>query len=251
MDQRGAGRSTPTASLEENTTWELIKDLETLRTTLGIDKWMVFGGSWGSTLSLTYAEEHPERVTELVLRGIFMLRKSELDFFYQSGASMIFPDAWQPYEEHIPPEERADFIKAYYARLTSDDEATRHAAATAWTTWEMSTSFAKPKTESIARGDDPKFAAAFARIESHYFINKGFFPTESYILDNVDRIRHIPTFIVQGRYDVVCPMKTAFDLHKAFPEAEFVVCGQSGHSATEDETTSELVMACDRFAGKK
>ena len=251
IDQRGAGRSTPTASLVDNTTWELVKDLEKLRTELRVDKWMVFGGSWGSTLSLTYAIEHPDRVSELVLRGIFMLRRHELEFFYQHGASMIFPDAWQQYEEHIPPAERGDFISAYYKRLTSDDEPTRLAAAKCWTGWEMCTSYAKPSADYIARGEDPKFAAAFARIESHYFINGGFFDKETHILDNVDKIRHIPTFIVQGRYDVVCPMKSAFDLTQCFPEADFVVCGQSGHSAGEKETTSELVMACDRFAGKK
>ena len=251
IDQRGAGRSTPSASLEDNTTWDLVEDIEHLRTTLDIDKWMVFGGSWGSTLSLTYAIQHPERVTELVLRGIFMLRPLELSFFYQDGASMIFPDAWAAYEAHIPPAERGDMIAAYHKRLTSTDEATRLAAAKQWTTWEMCTSFAKPNAEQIAKGEDPKFAEHFARIEAHYFVNKGFFPTETYLLDHVERIRHIPTFIVQGRYDVVCPMRSAFDLSQAFPEAELVICGQSGHSANEPETISELVMAGDRFVGKR
>ena len=169
VDQRGAGRSLPTADLTDNTTWHLVSDLEKLRETLQIDRWMVFGGSWGSTLSLAYAEEHPERVTELVLRGIFMLRRKELEFFYQWGASMIFPDAWEPYEAHIPPAERGDMIAAYYKRLTSSVEAVRLAAAKQWTTWEMSTSFAKPNAEQIAKGDDPYYAAAFARIESHFF----------------------------------------------------------------------------------
>ncbi|KOO25854.1 proline iminopeptidase [Chrysochromulina tobinii] len=176
-----------------------------------------------------------------------MLRPLELSFFYQDGASMIFPDAWAAYEAHIPPAERGDMIAAYHKRLTSTDEATRLAAAKQWTTWEMCTSFAKPNAEQIAKGEDPKFAEHFARIEAHYFVNKGFFPTETYLLDHVDRIRHIPTFIVQGRYDVVCPMRSAFDLSQAFPEAELVICGQSGHSANEPETISELVMACDRF----
>jgi len=273
IDQRGAGRSTPSASLEDNTTWDLVKDLERLRTTLDIDKWMVFGGSWGSTLSLTYAIQHPERVTELVLRGIFMLRPLELSFFYQDGASMIFPDAWAAYEAHIPPAERGDMIAAYHKRLTSTDEATRLAAAKHWTTWEMCPSFRSLNDSYPRDGATEKelehFRAAekelehFARIEAHYFVNGevtnpfhmvqqiGYFPTETYLLDRVGRIRHIPTFIVQGRYDVVCPMRSAFDLSQAFPEAELVICGQSGHSANEPETISELVMACDRFVGKR
>lgn len=251
MDQRGAGRSTPTADLTDNTTWDLVKDLELLRETLGIEKWMCFGGSWGSTLSLVYAITHPERVTELVMRGIFLIKREELQFFFQEGTSFLFPDAYQAYSKHIPEDERHDLISAYYKRLTSDDAAVRTTAAKFWTTWEMSTSFATPNTDYIDKGDNPEFAAAFARIETHYFTNLGWLPTPNYILENVDKLRHIPTFFTHGRYDVVCPFKSAFDLSQAFPEAEFVVCGKSGHSAGEEEHTSELVMACDRFAGKK
>jgi len=251
FDQRGAGRSTPTADLTDNTTWDLVADLETLREMLGIDRWMCFGGSWGSTLALVYAITHPERVTELVMRGIFLLKQEELDFFYQRGTSMIFPDAHRAYSEHIPEAERGSMIRAYYKRLTSDNKETREAAAKLWTTWEMSTSYLEPNFARINQGDDPKFAAAFARIETHFFVNLAWLPTPNYILENVDTIRHIPTFFTHGRYDVVCPFKSAFDLSQAFPEAEFVVCGQSGHTAGEVEHTSELVMACDRFSGKE
>mmetsp|Transcript_6082 Transcript_6082/g.6564 ORF Transcript_6082/g.6564 Transcript_6082/m.6564 type:complete len:383 (-) Transcript_6082:118-1266(-) len=251
MDQRGAGRSTPTASLTDNTTWDLVRDMELLRTTLNIEKWMCFGGSWGSTLALVYAIEHPGRVTELVLRGIFLIKEEELSFFYQQGTSMIFPDAYQTYSQFIPEgEERDNLIHSYYKRLTSEDKTVRELAAKYWTTWEMSTSFAKPKVEYIAKGDDPEFAAAFARIETHYFVNLAWLPTPNHILENIDTIRHIPTVFTHGRYDVVCPFKSAFDLSQAFPEATFIVCGQSGHSAGEEEHTSELVMACDRFANK-
>jgi len=250
VDQRGAGRSTPTADLTDNTTWDLVRDLELLRETLGIEKWMCFGGSWGSTLSLVYAIQHPERVTELVMRGIFLIKREELQFFFQEGTSFLFPDAYRDYSQHIPEDERNDLITAYYKRLTSDDATVRLNAAKYWTTWEMSTSFATPNTDYIDKGDNPEFAAAFARIETHYFTNLGWLPTPNYILENVDKLRHIPTFFTHGRYDVVCPFKSAFDLSQAFPEAEFVVCGKSGHSAGEEEHTSELVMACDRFAGK-
>lgn len=250
IDQRGAGRSTPTADLTDNTTWDLVADLETLRETLKIEKWMCFGGSWGSTLALLYAIKHPERVTELVLRGIFLMKREELDFFFQQGTSMIFPDAYQAYSQHIPEAERGSLINAYYKRLTSEDKETREAAAKHWTTWEMSTSYLKPNVDYIEKGDDAEFAAAFARIETHYFVNLGWLPTPNHILESIDKIRHIPTFFTHGRYDVVCPFKSAFDLSQAFPEAEFVVCGRSGHSAGEEEHTSELVLATDRFAGK-
>jgi len=250
IDQRGSGRSTPTADLTDNTTWDLVRDLEMLRKELGIEKWMLFGGSWGSTLAMVYAIEHPDRVTELVMRGIFLMKREELDFFFQYGTSMLFPDAYLSYSQHIPESERDNLINAYYNRLTSEDKQIREAAAKHWTTWEMSTSFIKPNVEYIQKGDKPAFAAAFARIETHYFVNLGWLPSPNHILDNIGKIRHIPTFFTHGRYDVVCPFKSAFDLSQAFPEAEFVVCGQSGHSASEEEHTSELVMACDRFAGK-
>ena len=251
LDQRGAGRSTPTADLTANTTWELLRDIELLRTTLTIDTWMVFGGSWGSTLALVYAIHHPDRVVELVLRGIFLMQHEELQFFFQHGTSMIFPDAYQAYSQYIPPEERHNLIQAYYTRLTSDDPNVRDEAAKYWTTWEMSTSYLQPKVAYIEKGDDAEFAAAFARIETHYFVNLGWLPEPNYILNNIDKIRHIPTVFTHGRYDVVCPFKSAFDLSQRFPEADFIVCGQSGHSAGEAEHTSELVTACDHFAGKK
>ncbi len=251
VDQRGAGKSTPPAELKDNTTWDLVADLEKLREHLKIDQWMVFGGSWGSTLALTYAISHPSRVTELVLRGIFLIRKSEIDWYYQGGANAIFPDAWESYRDHIPESERGDFVKAYYSRLTSSDEKTRLAAARPWTQWEMATSriYTPPETLQTSMADDG-FALRFARIECHYFINQGFFKEDGWILKNVDKIRHIPTVIVQGRYDVVCPMVSAWDLHKAFPEAKLQVIADSGHSAREPGVCRALVSATDLFSRK-
>lgn len=248
FDQRGSGKSTPHASLENNTTWHLVADIERLRSELGIDRWVVFGGSWGSTLALAYAETHPERVKGLVLRGIFTLRKKEIDWYYQGGASFIFPDKWDVYENAIPVEERDDFVSAYRKRLTSTDEAECLAAATAWTTWECSTSELFPDDDHAAQGDDPHFALAFARIENHYFFNKGFFKLDDQILRNVNLIRHIPTVIVQGRYDVVCPPCTACDLKKVFPEARLEIVPDAGHSGFEPGIVSELVKATDEFA---
>jgi proline iminopeptidase len=245
LDQRGAGRSEPAASLEENTTWHLVDDLEKLRTHLGIEKWVVFGGSWGSTLSLTYAIMHPARVMALVLRGIFLVRKSELNWYYQDGASHIFPDVWEQYRDAIPESERGDFIKAYYARLTSDDPAIRLAAATPWTTWEMATSRLYTPPELLKGLVTDEFALKFARIECHYFINDAFFKEEGWILKQIDRIRHIPATIVQGRYDVVCPMKSAWDLHLAWPEAKLMVIPDAGHTAREIGTARALVSALD------
>ncbi|KAK1268560.1 Proline iminopeptidase [Acorus gramineus] len=209
FDQRGAGKSTPHACLEENTTWDLIKDIEKLREHLDIPKWQVFGGSWGSTLALAYSQTHPDKVTGLVLRGIFLLRKKELDWFYEGGAASIFPDAWESFRDFIPENERDNFISAYDKRLNSDDLQTQ----------------------------------AFARIENHYFVNRGFFPTESFLLDNIEKIRHIRTIIVQGRYDVCCPMMSAWDLHKAWPEAELKVVPNAGHSANEPAVGAELIAA--------
>ena len=198
FDQRGCGRSTPHAELTDNTTWHLVDDMEKIRETLGIERWQVFGGSWGSTLALSYAQKHPERVTELVLRGIFMLRRKELQWFYQEGASAIFPDAWEHYLAAIPEAEHGDLMAAYYKRLTSDDPATRLAAAQAWSVWEASTSFLLQKPEYIDHAADDEFSLAFARIECHYFVNGGFFEREEQLLEEVDRIRNIPTVIVQG-----------------------------------------------------
>jgi proline iminopeptidase len=247
FDQRGAGRSTPHASLEENTTWHLVADIEKLRDHLGVETWHVFGGSWGSTLALAYAETHPERVRSLTLRGIFLCRPQEIRWFYQEGASWMFPDVWEEYEKVVPVEERGDFVSAYYRRLTSDDEQTRLAAARAWSVWEGSTSKLFFDPELIERFDEPEFALAFARIECHYFMNNAFFPTDNYLIENVGKIRHIPAVIVQGRYDVVCPARSAWELHRAWPEAELRIVPDAGHSATEPGTISALVEATDGF----
>jgi proline iminopeptidase len=250
MDQRGAGKSTPAASLEENTTWHLVSDIEALRQHLKIERWQVFGGSWGSTLALTYAIENPSRVTELVLRGIFMIRKKEIDWYYQEGASMIYPDVWESYRDHIPEAERGDFVKAYYSRLTHSDPQVRLAAAKPWTTWEMATSrlYTPPELLNSLVTDD--FAIKFARIECHYFINQGFYKEDGWILKNVDRIRNIPTVIVQGRYDVVCPVQSAWDLHRAWPEAQLMIIPDAGHASREPGNAKALVAATDRFSGE-
>jgi len=248
IDQRGAGNSTPHACLEENTTWDLVADIEKLREKLSIDKWVVFGGSWGSTLSIAYAETHPERVKALVLRGIFALREAELKFFYQDGASWLFPDAWEGYVAPIPEVERGHFMSAYYRRLTGADEATKIACAKAWSCWEMATSRLFVDPANIARAaEDDKFALAFARIECHYFVNGGFFKKDGQIIEDAHKIRHIPGVIVQGRYDVVCPMKSAWDLHKNWPESELIVVPDAGHSCKENGILSELVKAVEKF----
>lgn len=250
FDQRGAGRSTPHADLVDNTTWHLVADIERLREHLGIGRWQVFGGSWGSTLALAYAQTHPERVTELVLRGIFMLRRWELEWFYQEGASRLFPDAWEAYLKPIPEVERHDLISAYHRRLTSEDPATRLAAARAWSVWEAATSFLHQDPGFISGHEEEAFALAFARIESHYFVNGGFFECDDQLLRDVHRIRHLPATIVHGRYDVVCPVQNAWDLKRAWPEAELVIAPASGHSAFEPEIASALVDATDRYRGR-
>lgn len=247
FDQRGCGRSKPHAELRENTTWDLVGDIEQLRTHLGIDQWFVFGGSWGSTLSLAYAQSHPDRCLGLILRGIFMLRQQEISWFYQEGASYIFPDAWEAYLQPIPVAERGDLVAAYYQRLTSTDLAVRAAAAQAWSVWEGSTSKLLIDADIQSRFGAAEFADAFARIECHYFTNGGFFEQDDQLLQNCDRIRHIPTVIVQGRYDVVCPMRSAWDLHRAFPEAELLVVPDAGHSMTEPGIMTALLDATDRF----
>ena len=244
FDQRGCGKSTPYAELEGNNTQASVSDLEALREHLGLEKWHVFGGSWGSTLSLIYAQHHPERVMSLVLRGIFMCRKSELHWFYQDGASHLFPDAFEPYRNHIPTEEQSDLISAYYKRLTSDDVEIRRAAAKEWTRWEMATSRLFPDPEYLEKADDLDFAVAFARIECHYFIN-GIFVEEGFILKRTKAIEHIPTVIVQGRYDVVCPPRSAWELHKAMPQSRLVMVPDAGHSMGEVSIARELVAATD------
>lgn len=247
FDQRGSGNSTPYAELRDNTTWDLVADIEKLREHLGIARWLVFGGSWGSTLALVYAETHPERVKALVLRGIFLVRKPELEWFYQKGVDAVFPDFYEEYVRPIPLEERGDMMGAYYKRLTSEDEAVRFAAARAWSIFEGSTSKLFPDQELIDDFGSPEKAVALARIECHYFLNNCFFDSEDYLIENVGKIRHIPTVIVQGRYDMVCPMMSAWDLHKAFPEAELVVVPDAGHSAFEKGNTSALIEATDKF----
>jgi proline iminopeptidase len=248
FDQRGCGKSTPHAELRENTTWDLVADIEKLRVHLGIEEWVVFGGSWGSTLSLAYAETHSDRVKGLILRGIFLLRQKELQWFYQEGTSYIFPEAWQEYLKPIPQSDRHDLIAAYYRRLTSEDLQIQLEAARAWSIWEASTSKLFIDAGLIEKFGEDRFAAAFARIECHYFINKGFFETENYLIENVDRIRHIQGAIVQGRYDIVCPMVSAWELHQAWPEANFIVVPDAGHSMTEPGIAEALLEATDRFA---
>jgi len=246
MDQRGSGKSTPHAELSDNNTQALIEDIEKLRGFLGIETWYVFGGSWGSTLSLCYAISHPERVKALMLRGIFMCRRSELLWFYQEGASHIFPDKFQPYREHIPEEERGDLIAAYYRRLTSSDRSVRNAAAKEWCLWEMGTSKLIPDTKYIDKADDLDFAAAFSRIECHYFMN-AIFLEDSYILKNCGKLSSIPVHIVQGRYDVVCPATSAWELHSALPHSTLEIVADAGHSMGEVGIARELVNITNKY----
>jgi len=249
FDQRGAGQSTPHASLEENTTWHLVEDIECLREHLGIERWLVFGGSWGSTLSLAYAQTHPDRVSALVLRGIFLCRPNEIRWFYQEGegASAIFPDVWEEYVRIIPHAERGDMLSAYHRRLMSDDQAVRLEAAKAWSIWEGSTSKLFPDQQLIDHAGETHFALALALIECHYFVNNAFFESDNYLVENIGKIRHIPAVIVQGRYDVVCPMMSAWELHRAWPEAELEIIRDAGHSATEPGIVRALIDATDRF----
>lgn len=248
FDQRGCGQSKPHAELQENTTWDLVNDIEKLREYLNIHQWVVFGGSWGSTLSLAYSQTHPDRCKGLILRGIFMLRPKEIRWFYQEGASYIFPDAWEEYVKPIPINKRDDLLTAYYQRLTSPDIQIRLEAARAWSIWEASTSRLFPDLDLKQRFGIDAFAEAFARIECHYFINKGFIAPEDKLLLNIDRIRKIPAVIVQGRYDVVCPMMSAWELHRAWPEAEFIVVADAGHSMSEPGIRTCLMEATDKFA---
>ena len=247
FDQRGCGKSTPFASMDANTTWHLVADIERLREQLGIEKWQVFGGSWGSTLALAYAETHPDRVTELVLRGIFLVRRSEIDWFYQGGCRALFPDAWEDFTAPIPVAERGDLVSAYHRRLTSPDRAVRVEAARAWSVWEGRTSYLIVNEAAVAHHDEDDFALAFARIECHYFVNDCWLEGDKALLNGIDRIRHIPAVIVQGRYDVVCPTESAWALHRAWPEAELVITPDAGHAAFEAGNVDGLVAATDRF----
>ena len=248
FDQRGCGRSKPHACLEKNTTWDLVSDIELIRERLQIKQWLVFGGSWGSTLALAYAQSHPDAVSEMILRGIFMLRKKELDWFYQNGASNIFPDAWEKFIEPIEKSKRDDLISAYYEIFNGKDEDKKIEAAIAWSRWEGSTVNLSYNPEMVDSFSEPEFALAFALIENHYFINKGFLSHEQQLIDNINIIRNIPATIIQGRYDVCTPISTAWELHKNWPEAELIITPFSGHSAFEKEITHELILATNKFA---
>ena len=250
FDQRGCGRSKPHGCLEKNTTWDLVEDIEALKNMLDIENWLVFGGSWGSTLSLAYSQTYPASVSEMVLRGIFMLRKKELDWFYQEGASNIFPEAWEKFLEPIDEDQRNDLMSAYHKIFKSDDVEKKLAAAIAWSRWEGSTSSLSYNPDMADSFSDPQFALAFALIENHYFVNKGFLEHENQLIESgIDIIRNIPTTIVQGRYDIVCPVATAWELSKNWPEAKLIVAPSSGHTAFEKEITHELISATEGFAG--
>lgn len=248
LDQRGCGQSKPFAELRENTTWDLVKDIEKLRAHLEIDKWMVFGGSWGSTLALTYAIQHPDRVLGLILRGIFLCRPSEIRWFYQDGACHVFPDVWEAYRDLIPPSERDDFVKAYYRRLTSDDEGLRLEAARTWSRWEMATSYLRTNLSAIETMNEPEKALPFARIEAHYFVNNSFYPSDNWILEHIDRLQAIPAVIIQGRYDMVCPPRSAWELHRAWPKSQLHFVGDAGHSASEPGIRCALIETTDAWA---
>jgi len=245
FDQRGAGRSEPLGSLEANTTQDLIGDIETLREKLKIDRWQVFGGSWGSTLALAYAEAYPERVTALVLRGIFLCRKKEIDWFLY-GMGAVFPENWRRFAEFIPEAERGDLLSAYYKRLIDSDSSVHVPAAHAWSVYEGSCSTLLASAETVAAFDGARMALGLGRIEAHYFINNAFLG-ENALLEGLDRIRQIPAVIVQGRYDMVCPIQTADELHRAWPEAEYIVVPDAGHSAMEPGTRKALIAATEKF----
>ncbi|PXA80489.1 prolyl aminopeptidase [Caulobacter sp. D4A] len=250
FDQRGCGRSRPNASLDDNTTWSLIADIERLREHLGVEKWTVFGGSWGSTLALAYAIKHPDRVEGLVLRGVFLLTEKELNWFYQDGASMLFPDAWERFLAPIPVEERGDLMAAYHKRLVHPDRRVQAEAANAWSQWEGDTISLRGPEARPPKFNEEDFAIAFARIESHFFVNRGFFPEDGWILKNIETIRHIPAWIVQGRFDVVTPLASAWALHRAWPSAHFEIVWDAGHASTEPGVIDGLVRATDAAFGR-
>ena len=248
FDQRGCGKSTPFAELKENTTWDLVEDIEKIRKHLGIDSWVVFGGSWGSTLSLAYSQTHPSSCKGLILRGIFLVRKKEIDWFYQEGANNIFPDRWESFLAPIAPDKRNNLLKAYYEILTGDDYSKKIEAAKAWSTWEGSTVRLLLDENFIGDFSDEKFAEAFARIECHYFMNNCWFDSDNYLIENIDKIRNIPTVIVHGRYDIICPVVQAWDLHKAWPEADFHIIPDAGHSIYEEGIKNKLIEYTDKYA---
>ena len=247
FDQRGAGRSRPHADLVDNTTWHLVEDIERLRRHFGIERWLVFGGSWGSTLALAYAETHPERVAALVLRGIFLCRPQEIHWFYQEGASRIFPDYWEDFVEPVAPERRHDLLTAYHELLTGEDELRRMAAARAWSVWEGRCATLQSNPEVVAHFRDPHVALAMARIENHYFMHDAFLRPNQ-LLEDAHRLKGIPGVIVHGRYDMICPVENAWELHRAWPDSELSIQPASGHSAGEPEIAAALVGATDFFA---
>jgi proline iminopeptidase len=249
FDQRGCGKSRPNASLEDNTTWALIEDIERLREHLGVERWTVFGGSWGSTLALAYAVTHPDRVAGLVLRGVFLLTKRELNWFYQDGASMLFPDAWERFCAPIPKSERSDMVAAYHRRLTHPDRRIQAEAAAAWSQWEGDTISIRGPEARPPKFNEVDFAVAFARIECHFFSNLGFFGEDGWLLKQVEKIRHIPGWIVQGRFDVVTPLESAWALKTAWPEAKFEIIWDAGHASTEPGVIDALLRATDEAAG--
>jgi proline iminopeptidase len=249
FDQRGCGKSTPYASLDDNTTWDLVADIERLREMVGVEKWQVFGGSWGSTLALAYAETHPERVTELLLRGVYTLTKAELSWYYQFGVSEMFPDAWEAFVAPIPENERHEMMLAYHRRLTGSDKAEQIRCAKAWSTWEGSTITLLPDPAMTAGFGEDQYALAFARIENHYFVNAGWLE-EGQLLRDATKLKGIPGVIVHGRYDMPCPVKYAWQLSKVWRDADFHIIEGAGHSVSEPGITDQLIRATDRFAGK-
>ncbi|MDX2085438.1 MAG: prolyl aminopeptidase [Candidatus Melainabacteria bacterium] len=248
FDQRGCGRSTPHACLEENTTWDLVADMERIRERLGIDRWLVFGGSWGSTLALAYGQTHPERTAGLILRGIFLCRPEEFRWFYQEGCHWIFPDAWQHYLAPIPPEEQHDLMRAYYQRLTHPSADVQLEAARAWSIWEGATCHLKPNPATIENFGSEAMALSLARIECHYFMNGCFFEEPNQLLTQAHRLADIPTWIVHGRYDVVCPVKNAWDLHQVMPHAKLIITPDAGHAYSEPSTLDALITATNQYA---
>jgi proline iminopeptidase len=249
FDQRGCGRSTPHAELAHNDTQALIADIELIRGQLGIDRWLVFGGSWGSTLALAYAQAHPDRVSALVLRGVFLCREQEIRWFYQDGAGRVFPDYWRDYLAPIPPEERHDMLAAYHRRLTGDNELARLAAAKAWSLWEGRCASLLPNESIVNHFDQPRTALSLARIEAHYFVNQAFLAPDQ-LLRHADRLREIPGVIVHGRYDLICPLENAWELHQAWPASRLQVVPDAGHAASEPGIRSALVEATDQFADR-
>lgn len=249
FDQRGCGKSTPHASLDANTTWYLVVDIERLRELMGVEQWLVFGGSWGSTLALAYAETHPERVSELVLRGIYTLTRAELDWYYQFGVSEMFPDKWERFQAPIPEDERHEMMAAYRRRLTGENREEQLACARAWSLWEGETITLLPNPAYSSTFEEDQYALAFARIENHYFVHAGWLE-EGQLLRDAHKLANIPGVIIHGRYDMPCPAKYAWALHKAWPKADFHLIEGAGHAYLEPGILDQLIRATDRFAGK-